>query len=110
MEGVFSQRQGVSQDPPVTHPSHIDGIHHIFSELGGDPIGVVSFSPIVYGLTAAGTGSGTVALADASHLPPLLHESPVGHAAAVSALHWSQGNLLLSVGLDGEAIVWFIEV
>jgi WD40 repeat protein len=92
----------------MSHPDQLGCVHHVFGDLEGDTVTCLAFNPFHPCLLAVGTGSGTVSLFDAATPRPVLRGLDVEHMGSVRSLCWSAcTNMLLSLGSDGSAAVWY---
>jgi hypothetical protein len=92
----------------MSHPEQLGSVHHVFADLEGDTVTCLAFNPFHPCLLAVGTGSGTVSLFDAAAPRPVLRGLDVEHMGSVRSLCWSTcTNMLLSLGSDGSAVVWY---
>jgi WD40 repeat protein len=92
----------------VSHSDQLDSVHHVFGDLEGDTVTCLAFNLFHTCLLAVGTGSGTVSLFDAATPRPVLRGLDVEHMGSVRSLCWSAcTNMLLSLGSDGSAVVWY---
>ena len=92
----------------MSHPDQLGSVHHVFGDLEGDTVTCLAFNPFHTCLLAVGTGSGTVSLFDAATPRPVLRGLDVEHMGSVRSLCWSAcTNMLLSLGSDGSAVVWY---
>jgi len=106
--GVRQQLASDSTSARMSHPEQLGSMHHVFADLEGDTVTCLAFNPFHPCLLAVGTGSGTVSLFDAAAPRPVLRGLDVEHMGSVRSLCWSTcTNMLLSLGSDGSAVVWY---